>query len=304
MTLSFKVLTEESFSEIKAEITEKLSSVDIEDIEGIFSELFENISDDIEYALSAHAGCMLIRIYDGEYLFSYPIALEDGACELLALDEIRRYAVKEEIPLVISDIPRERLGEAVSMFRHASIDVADADGDYYTLRPVSEISLISKIPSQSIGKIELTSLRPEDEEKYAFLCRDAESNRFWGYDFREDAPYADDSYFMETAEAEFNRGVAISFAVRHCDIFVGEAILYAFDLKGGAQCAIRILPEYRRRGYAKASLSLLSTISAQLGLVYLCGTVDSDNIPSKLMFESLFDSYITENKNIIFTKKL
>lgn len=304
MTVSFKVLRDDNSSEVKAYISEKICTLDTEDIDEIFDQLGENLTDDIEYALSAYAGCLLIRIYDGEYLFSYPIALDEGADELLALDEIRRYAVKEEIPLVISDIPREKLGEVVSMFRHASIDVADTDGDFYTLRPVSELSLISKVPSENIEKIELTQLCPDDEEKYATLCRDAESNRFWGYDFREDAPYADDSYFMQMAENEFNRGIAVSFAVRCEGAFVGEAILYAFDLKGGAECAVRILPEHRRKGYAKAALSMLPKIASRLGLVCLYATVDGDNIPSKLMCESIFDSYTVDGKNIVFTKKL
>lgn len=304
MTVSFKVLTNDNFAQLKNELAGRLAGAAREDIDEIFDELYENLSDGLEYALSAHSGCLLIRIYDGEYLFPYPIALEDGASEAFAVNELRRYVIKEEIPLVICDLPREKIADIMPFFRHVSIDAADMEGDYYTMRPVSELSLVSEIPSEREGEIELTPLTAEDERDYAELCRDKESNRYWGYDFREDTPDADDAYFLETAESEFNRGVAVSLAVRYEGKFVGEAILYAFDLQGGAQCAVRIMKDYRRRGLAKTSLNLLSGVARQMGLLYMHATVDGENYPSDMMCSAFFDSRAIDGRNLIFTKEL
>ncbi len=304
MTVSFEILTNENLPLLKRKVYKELPLALAEDIEEIFLELSENSEDGCEYALSWYSGCLLVRIYDGEYLFSYPISLEDGADEVEALNEIRRYAVKEEIPLVICDIPKEKLAAAISLFRHLSVDAADAEGDYYTARPVSELSLIGEIPYGNDGDIELSALRSEDVEKYAALCRDVETNRYWGYNYREDYPDADDEHFMKTANEELDRGVALALAVRYRGDFCGEVVLYSFDLQGAAQCAVRILPGFRRKGLAKAALEILSEIAAGMGLLYMSATVDKENIPSVKMCSAFFNTQIAEGKNIVFSRKL
>lgn len=302
MYISFKVLTGENAPALLSELKEKLGAR--EEIEEIFEELLDNLSDGCEYAVSSYSGCVLLRIYDGEYLFPYPISVSEEGNELLAIEEIRRYAVKEEIPLVICDLPREALSDIMQLFRHASIDAADIEGDYYTLRPISELSLTDEIPTEKAERLELTPLRPEDEVEYATLCRDTDTNRYWGYDFREDAPGCEDSYFLECAENEYQRGVAVSFAVRYEDRFIGEAILYSFDLRGGAQSAVRIIPECRRKGLATGALTLLSRIASEVGLVCMLATVDSENEASCRMCQSFFDSFSKDGKNNIYTKYL
>ncbi len=302
MTVSFKVLNKENAAQILHELIEKLGSRD--EVSEIFRDILENLSDGCEYAVSSHSGCILLRIYDGEYVFPYPIGVVEEANELLAVEEIRRYAVKEEIPLVLCDLPREALSDILPLFRHASIDAADLECDYFTLRPVSELSLTDDISSERMDNVELTLLRPEDETEYARLCRDVETNRYWGYDFRADAPECDDSYFLATAAEERKRGVAVSFAVRNEGEFVGEAILYSFDLKGGAQCAVRILPEYRRKRLATNALTILSRIAAQMGLLYMYATVNCENEASCEMCFNFFDSFVIDGANNIYLKNL
>ena len=304
MTVSFKLLNKENINELMKEVSEKLPEANSEDIQAVFDELEESISDSCEYAVSVSSGCLLLRIYDGEYLFPYPIALEDGANPKIALDDIRKYAVKEEIPLVICDLPREVLSSVISLFRHCSIDAADFEGEYYTLRPISELTLVDDIPTEKMDGLELSLLRKDDESDYARLCRDQDTNRYWGYDFREDVPDCEDSYFLEAAESETNRGVAVSFAVRSRGEFAGEAILYGFDLRGGAQCAIRILPEHRRKHLATDALELLSSIASQIGLLYLYATVDGDNDASLYLFHRTFHGSSIEGRNTVFHKIL
>ena len=303
MFISFNPLTKENAAEIFARLGENLGAA-ADEVNEILEEIIENLSDGCEYAVSSHSGCILLRIFDGEYVFPYPIAMTDEANPMLAADEIRRYTVKEEIPLVICDLPREALSEIIPLFRHVSIDAADLEGDYYTVRVLSELSLTEEISSESMENVELSLLIPEDEAEYARLCRDGEGNRYWGYDFSADAPDCEDSYFLEMAERELDRGVAISLAIRYNGIFVGEAILYYFDLKGGAQCALRILPEYRRKGIASNAISILEKIASQMGLIFLYATVDSDNEASCNLFNKSFDDFSMDGRNNVYVKYL
>lgn len=304
MTVSFKILSQDSLEKVKSFVKDQLPNAQAEDIDAIFDEIAENLDDGCEYAVSSAFGCLLLRIFDGEYIFPYPIALEDGASESLAVNELRRYAIKEEIPLVICDLPKEALGEILPMFRHLSVDAADPFGDYYTLRPTSELALADEIAEESSGSVSLTMLDDEDESDYARLCRDKETARYWGYDFRADMPDPEDAYFLRNAEEELERGVAVSLAIRVDDRLVGEAILYAFDLQGGAQCAVRILAEHRRRGYAKDALLLLERVALRLGLVRLYATVDPENTASLALFDMMFDESASDGKNRIFIRKL
>jgi RimJ/RimL family protein N-acetyltransferase len=109
---------------------------------------------------------------------------------------------------------------------------------------------------------------------------------------------------LECAENEYQRGVAVSFAVRYEGRFIGEAILYSFDLHGGAQSAVRIIPEYRRKGLATGALALLSKIASRMGLIRMLATVDSENEASCRMCESFFDGFSKEGKNNLYTKNL
>jgi RimJ/RimL family protein N-acetyltransferase len=304
MSLSFKVVTEENLSLLHRMTKDNLPTASEEDLVEIFGQLEENLDDGCEYALSHHGGCLLMRIYEGEYLFAYPIALEDSANEAEAIEKIRRYAVKEEIPLVFCDVPAEALSLLISSFRHATVDAADRDREFFTVRIATELSLAEEIPFAEDGELCLCALKAEDEKKYAVLCRDEETNRYWGYDYRLDYPNADDGNFLEIAENELKGGVALSLAVRYRGELCGEAVLYSFDLLGGAQCAVRILPEYRRRGLARGALNLLSKIAVEMGLISISATVDVENTPSVNLFSALFDRQTKDGKNIVFIKDL
>lgn len=304
MTVSFKVVTEENLPQLYQMTMDALPTASEEEVGEVFRFLSENSADGCEYALSWHSGCLLVRIYDGEYLFPYPIALEESANEADAIEEIRRYAVKEEIPLVFCDIPAEALSLLLPLFRHSSVDAADTEGEYFTVRIATELSLIDEIPFAEDGELCLCALRAEDKEKYAALCRDEETNRYWGYNYRQDYPDAEDGLFLEIAENELKAGVALALAVRYKGEFCGEALLYAFDLRGGAQCAVRILPEYRRRGLALGALGLLSRIAEGMGLISVNATVDCENIPSVKMCSAFFDRQVRDGKNIVFISEL
>lgn len=284
--LSFKILNEENRDEILDRLTLEMPDADGDYMVEIADSLLEN--DDCEYGVAASHGCLLIRIFDEKYYFIYPVAVCEEADESLAAYSVREYAVKEEIPLIFTDVPSDELSNLIPLFRHANVDAQDEDRDSFTVKILSEASIFDSIPTLEFDGVVLDELTENDDVLYASLCKDDETNAFWGYDYSADAEDPEDSYFREMAENEFARGVAMTFAVRENNRFVGEASLYAFDLIGGCECAVRILPELRGRGVATRALIALRNLASNMGLVNLYATVDERNEPSKKLFGKIF----------------
>ncbi len=267
-------------------------------------EIMAGYSDsEAEIAISGAFGCLLVRIYDGgEYLFSYPYSLTESADEAGAVEEVAFYALREGLPLIFVDVPRESLPVLLMGFRHADVDAEDEHADTYRVTVKSECSLIKKAPEVTCGAVTLRELCDEDKEPYARICLDAENNKYWGYDFRDDEPDADADYFMNVAKCERELGTAISFAVLHGGVFVGEASLYAFDCRGGAETAIRILPEYQGRGLSGDILTGLFEACREIGLVRLYAEVYAENKPSVAFCSKYMERLSDENGRVVFIK--
>ena len=181
--ISFTILDENSREGIVKSIMDSMPDADGDYLSDIIDSLLE---DEGEIAVSNSHGCFLIRIFDGEYSFVYPVELTEEADPGEACDEIRLYAMKEEIPLVFCDVPCDSLGELISGYRHMSIDASDPDCEAYTVRMHTEATLIDEIPTLDFGEITLDALTEEDDGDYARLSKDEETNKFWGYDYTAD----------------------------------------------------------------------------------------------------------------------
>lgn len=302
--ISFKIFNRASADELVREICDAMPDADVDLLRDNISIMMMD-GGDTEYATSYSDGCLLVRVFDGEYGFSFPLALGAGAEPIAACEKLRAYAVKEEIPLVILDVPRDELGGLLPLFRHTNLDAADPDNEYFTLHVMSEAALLGELPVIE-GKfgITLTPLTPADDEIYARLCKDADTNKYWGYDFSLDNPDPEDEYFRLVCEEEFARGVAISLAVRVNDSFAGEATLYAFDLTGGCECAVRLLPAFRHKGYATEVINMLGDLAADMGMVYLCATVAAENRASARLSEKTLSDFTSDGVNLKFKKRL
>ena len=77
--------------------------------------------------------------------------------------------------------------------------------------------------------------------------------------------------------------------MRFADEFIGEALLYAFDLLGGAECAVRLLPKYRGLRLSEECVSLLCNAAKSIGLKRVYATVDNRNRASIHLFEKTFE---------------
>lgn len=251
--------------------------------------------DGVDIAVGFSHDTFLVRRFFGEgYEFSYPLALSkesdiDGA--LCALEE---YCRRHEIPLVYCDLTRTECDALKAQYRFSreeSFDISEAgecEKLIYRLTVENECALLDGVPTLSDGTLTLSALCEEDVGSYALLCRDEEILEVWGYDYRDATPDLSDRDFYLMAMEEFEAGISVSFAIRMNGRFIGEAVLYAFDGRGGAEFSIRIFSGYRRMGYARRALSILFDFCENtLALCRLDGVCLKDNAPSRAMMASM-----------------
>lgn len=152
----------------------------------------------------------------------------------------------------------------------------------------NELSFLKKIPELRSERLTLDAIQDKDQATYNRLCLDDERNRWWGYDYRKDLKgELTDGYFIETARRDFENKLAVNFAVRLNGHMIGEAVLYAFDYKGGAELGCRIVPELSGYGYGVEAFRRVAEWSLyELGLYRLKGKCFKENIASKRMLEA------------------
>ena len=295
--LSFKIITENDFPK---ELLQNLSSGERQCATEIVDSLAYD-GGDVEYAAAVFGRCLIFRIYDmGRYLFLFPYALSDGADVASAIEATSEYAMREEIPLVFSDVPAESLS-VFRGFRHIDIDAEDANAETYRVRIKTECELISEIPEVSLGRVTLNAISAQDIADYAKLCKDENVNKYWGYDYSEDNPSPTDEYFFALAREELARGVSMSMAIRAQGEFCGEAVLYAFDGRGSAEFAIRLLPRFHGLGLGSEALLATCEIAKSVGLTVLRSKVFSKNISSVAMIKKVAQDCVEEGDFVIFT---
>ena len=284
--MKFTVLTEEN----KAALTEEIAvaaSAPQELCEELVASLTESADEDSELALTVAFGCGCVRIFEyGEYIFLFPIDLTDGADAPRALDEIVRYCVAEDVPVKIADIPKEALSVLFDLgYRHIDIDATDPEGECFSAVIKSECALTSRAPEISDGTLTLAELTLKDEAEYARLSREETGLEFWGYDYRIDRPDAHDGFFIATAIEERAVGVSLTLGARLEGELIGEVVFHAYDRKGGADFAFRLLPEYRGRGLGARLYDLAVRAARAHGLVRLFGRVMKKNVACLSLIE-------------------
>lgn len=255
------------------------------DVRDLLSD-FSGAEDDA-FFFTVACGCLVVRVFSyGRVSFLFPLELAGDADVFTAVEEVRRYATLEEVPLVFLDVPPERLGDLLCGFRHADVDAETPDASSYRVRIKTECELLDEFPEIAFGTVLLDALTDADAGSYGRLCRDETVNRLFGYDYREDYPDATDVTFLTLAREEFSHGSALVFAVREKTggEFLGEATLYAFDGRGGAFFAVRLLPEWQRRGFAADAVSAMAEFAASLGMHELTGECRAENLPSVALF--------------------
>ena len=148
---------------------------------------------------------------------------------------------------------------------------------------------LESIPTVATERLTLRAFREEDKPAYNAICLDDELNRLWGYDFREDLgdqPLTED-YFLSVTQHDFARRLAVNFAICLGDKCIGEAVLYHFDHRGGAELGCRIAREYAGNGYGtEAFLAAKNWGLYKLGLDRVVAKCFKENEASFRMLSS------------------
>ena len=198
-------------------LSEELLSDALEIIEGISGTL----SDGMSAAFAYLDGVLYARIYDGEkYVFPLPFILSEDADAEGACINLAEYSVRELIPLIITDVPRDELEFLLSIFPHVDAFTYEDDDDSFYIKVNNECDMLDSVPVIKLDGITLDELRDTDKEKYAELCRDRDLNKYWGYDVDADNPDGNADFYLDTARREMDDGVAIALAIREGDELV------------------------------------------------------------------------------------
>lgn len=283
------------FTPLSSEYLESVTSELHRGSEGDFlcaylADLCADTDDDFSVAVClAHGTLLCRRAFSGEYEFTLPypyLGDADTESALLALEE---YARREELPLVYADLTAEDLDALTERYSHPrvhTVPMDDGGEPLYLLEVVTEAMCVEQLPTLTDGELTLRAPDPADLDAYGRLCRDESILAVWGYDFREDYPDATDADLYELTMREFSLGTTLPFFIYYKDAFVGEALLYAFDGRGSAECAIRILPEARRKGIAARTLALIRHYAFDtLGMYRIEGACREQNFPSRALLD-------------------
>ncbi|MBR3641005.1 MAG: GNAT family N-acetyltransferase [Oscillibacter sp.] len=130
----------------------------------------------------------------------------------------------------------------------------------YRIEPQNELLRhVEAIPELKTERLTLSALTRKDIPAYNALVLDAERNRYWGYDdlgaLKE--PMTEESFYR-VAENDFARRLAVNFAVRLNGKLIGEAVLYNFDYRGGAELGCRVAKEYAGNGYGTEAFAAVA----------------------------------------------
>ena len=299
--ISFKIINGYNREEILKELRSNLRKEAAEMLNEIIFALDLDEDNDIEFGICLFSGCVIIRIFDmGRYLFIFPYAICEDADVRAAIDAVGEYAMREEISLTFTDVPAESL-PLLCVFRHMDMDAEDENGECYRVRIKRESDLIEELPSIEYGRVKLNALCEADIADYASLCKDKNINKYWGYDYSEDICEPSDRYFYENAQLELASGVSVILAIRYQDKFVGEAVIYAFDGRGGAEFAIRLIPNFQGKGLGTETVRAISEVGKRIGLINLKSKIMKDNAASVGMLKKITNEFTEDADFVTFT---
>lgn len=153
----------------------------------------------------------------------------------------------------------------------------------------NELHSLSQLPTLTTARLTLRALREEDLPAYNALCLDDARNRWWGYDYRTDLGGQElrEDYFLRVAREDFRRHLAANFAICLNDRCIGEAVLYRFDHRGGAELGCRIAADFAGQGYGTEAFAAVKDWALyHLGMARVVAKCYHENEPSQRMLAS------------------
>lgn len=153
----------------------------------------------------------------------------------------------------------------------------------------------------------VTDITKQDKSVYYRLQTDTETNKYWGYDYKEDLPEdATEEDFYRFQQELKDKKEEYTFAVRSDGKYVGELVLYGFGYRGEAEIGFRFLPEFRGKGYATESCrALIEYARDRLQVKKLKARCFKQNTESERLIEKLgFKRFSEDEQKFYYIKKL
>lgn len=178
-------------------------------------------------------------------------------------------------------------------------------GSKYHITVGNELDALKEVPTLRTARLTLTALTDADRDAYNALCLDDERNRWWGYDYRKDlqGPLTED-YFLTVAREDFDARRCLNFAVRLDGQFIGEAVLWNCDWKGGMELGCRIAPFYAGNGYGTEAFTAAAEWALyRLGLAKVTAKCYHENAASFRMLSSCMRK-VGEDETFSYFEKL
>ena len=128
--------------------------------------------------------------------------------------------------------------------------------DKYNLAIHRSFDGLSAYPKITTPRLVLKEIEDADAEAFARLAKDDELNKYWGYDWRENATEAepDAMWFLQDVRKDFKQKNELPLGIYWEDKLIGEVVLHNFGYRAEAEIGMRVLPEYRGRGFAREAL--------------------------------------------------
>ena len=274
-----------------APVLDALSAEEKDTAEFYLSQV-KNMTDTAEEILAAIThGCLLFRNYSSEtgYYFQSPLPLSQDCDVAAAFGDIAVYCKLEAIPECIVGIPKEDLDLALTAVKHKEL-YDEGEGTFF-LKVLTECMLTEQLPEFMYEDVYLGEFALSYAKEYEKLVTDRHLNRFFGYNLTEDVKSGKGEDFIFEVRREFSASEAMTFAAtvlseKTENVFIGEGTLYAFDGRGGASLAFRILPEWQGRGYGRKVLMSLLEIAKSISLDRVYAEVMKENVASLGLFRS------------------
>lgn len=181
--------------------------------------------------------------------------------------------------------------------------------DKYLIHIDAPAKRMPRFPVIRAGETVLTAFRETDKQNYLKLNTDSENNRYWGYDYREDASLTgriDENTFYESAMHDMQAGDSVNFAIRLSEegMMAGEAILWNFTADGRAELGLRLLPEYHNRGYGKAAFAAAADYAKNELKLKVYARCFRENTPSeKMITAGGFEPWYETETHLYFRRK-
>ena len=209
-------------------------------------------------------------MFDGEKLIALSLAEKCGETLIIHIEKAL-YSYTGVYPALVQAFA-DRFGDGCQWVNRED-DAADRGlrtskmqygpaklGSKFCFEPVNELQHhLSAIPVLKTERLTLSALTEEDIPAYNALVLDEERNRWWGYDDVGGlgGPVEEGSFF-EVARRDFENRQAVNFAIRLDGKLIGEAVLYRFDCRGGAELGCRVDRAYAGNGYGTEAFTAVA----------------------------------------------